>query len=352
MATLATTTPADSNAEALRALGDDARQGIMQLLIKEELSVTELVEILKLPQSTVSRHLKVLRDAEWLADRRIGTATLYRAAAISPSASSPASPSPSPSASGAQSPSTASDVRQVLQTWLAAQPLAKALASRLERVLQRRTDESSGFFDRLGSRWDQLRSAAFGDAFAFEAMLGLLPREWTVADIGTGTGFLLPSLAARFERVIAVDASPAMLGCAKRRAADAGATNVEFQQGDLGKLPIGDGACDAAIACLVLHHVAKPQEALSELHRILRPGGRALIVEQRAHENQVFYETMQDLWWGFDATGLTEQMSAAGFADVSIMPLHRRETASGRMEAPDLFAISATKSEPSMQGVG
>jgi len=231
----------------------------------------------------------------------------------------------------------------VLQTWLAAQPLAKALAARLERVLQRRTDESSGFFDRLGSRWDQLRSAAFGDAFAFEAMLGLLPRDWTVADIGTGTGFLLPSLAARFSRVIAVDASPAMLGCAKRRVTDSGATNVEFHPGDLGKLPIADGACDAAIACLVLHHVAKPPEALDELHRILRPGGRALIVEQRAHENQAFYETMQDLWWGFDEAALVIQMAAAGFTDVTVMPLHRRETASGRLEAPDLFALSAAK---------
>lgn len=318
MASMSPNSLFDSSAEALRALGDEVRQSIVRLLIKEELSVNELVEILKLPQSTVSRQLKVLREADWLADRHIGTATMYRAAAHP----------------------TAGDVRQVLFTWLEAQPLAKPMAARLERVLQRRRDESTGFFDRLGSRWDQLRSAAFGDAFAFEAMLGLLPREWTVADIGTGTGYLLPSLAVRFARVIAVDASPAMLGCAKRRAADAGATNVEFHPGDLGKLPIADGACDAAIACLVLHHVAKPQEALAELHRILRPGGRALIVEQRAHENQAFYETMQDLWWGFDAGVLAEQMTAAGFADVSIMPLHRRETASGRMEAPDLFALS------------
>lgn len=308
----------DSSAEALRALGDEVRQSIVRLLIKEELGVNELVEILRLPQSTVSRHLKVLREADWLADRRIGTATMYRAAGQA----------------------TVGDVRQVLLTWLEAQPLAKPMAARLERVLQRRRDESTGFFDRLGSRWDQLRSSAFGDAFAFEAMLGLLPREWNVADIGTGTGFLLPSLAARFAKVIAVDGSNEMLGCARRRVDDAVATNVDFRQGDLGKLPIADGACDAAIACLVLHHVAKPQEALVELHRILRPGGRALIVEQKAHENQEFYETMQDLWWGFDAATLAEQMTAAGFSDVSIMPLHRRETASGRLEAPDLFALS------------
>lgn len=330
MAVISSISMPDSSAEALRALGDEVRQSIVRLLIKEELGVNELVEILRLPQSTVSRHLKVLREADWLADRRIGTATMYRAAAQA----------------------TAGDVRQVLLAWLEAQPLAKPMAARLERVLRRRRDESTGFFDRLGSRWDQLRSAAFGDAFAFEAMLGLLPREWIVADIGTGTGFLLPSLSARFAKVIAVDGSNEMLGCAKRRAADAGATNIEFEQGDLGKLPIADGACDAAIACLVLHHVAKPSDALAELHRILRPRGRALIVEQKAHENQAFYETMQDLWWGFDAAALAEQMTAAGFADVSIMPLHRRETASGRMEAPDLFALSAMKSEPTTQVVG
>ena len=414
-----TTTP--DAAEVLRALADSTRQKIAQLLVHEELSVSELVEVLRLPQSTVSRHLKVLREAEWLVDRREGTAVLYRAApragrsadgaseatefdgsraetltpalslegrgsqtvalsdepdeiSVTDETSVPGETSDQPSGvdgpaldtngdvsvvtagqrargnSGGEAVSRAGslrsgDLRAVLFDWLKAQPLAKAVAARLERVLARRRDESIGFFDRLGSRWDQLRSAAFGDAFAFEAMLALLPRTWTVADIGTGTGYLLPSLSAQFAKVIAVEPSAAMLGCAQRRAAEANATNIEFKQGDLGRLPIATGACDAAIACLVLHHVARPDQALSELHRIVRPGGRVLIIEQRAHENQAFYETMQDLWWGFDPTELAAKMAAVGFTGVRAMPLRR--AAGGHGEAPELFALAGENVETS-----
>src|SRR6185503_14640817 len=102
----------------------------------------------------------------------------------------------------------------------------------------------------------------------------LLPRPWTVADIGTGTGWLLPVLAGHFRRVLSVDPAPAMLACARQRVLERGATNVEFQHGDLGRLPIGDAACDLAIACLVLHHVEVPAAALAELYRVVRPGGR------------------------------------------------------------------------------
>jgi len=384
-----TTTP--DAAEVLRALADSTRQKIAQLLVHEELSVSELVEVLRLPQSTVSRHLKVLREAEWLVDRREGTAVLYRAAPrptvgrrsiadLEAGKATGRRPDEVESIAGGKEdlcpthlpthlpahPVTgecpdatdcvaaveesdrvtappAGDLRAVLFDWLKAQPLPKAVAARLERVLARRRDESIGFFDRLGSRWDQLRSAAFGDAFAFEAMLALLPRTWTVADIGTGTGYLLPSLSAQFAKVIAVEPSAAMLGCAQRRAAEANATNIEFQQGDLGRLPIATGACDAAIACLVLHHVARPDQALAELHRIVRPGGRVLIIEQRAHENQAFYETMQDLWWGFDPTELAAKMAAVGFTGVRAMPLRR--AAGGHGEAPELFALTGENVE-------
>src|SRR5262245_41702386 len=133
------------NEDLLRALADSTRHRIMQLLTRQELSVSELVDVLRLPQSTVSRHLKVLREAGLVIDRREGTTILYCLGA----------------ANGASA-----DLKSVLMGWLGSQPLASAVEGRLERVLRRRRDESAGFFDRLGSRWDQLRSEAFGDAFA------------------------------------------------------------------------------------------------------------------------------------------------------------------------------------------
>lgn len=309
--------PADDG-PIFKALADANRRRIMQLITREELTVTELVSILRMPQSTVSRHLRVLRDASLLRDRRDGTATLCRAA--SPSQDRPG-------------------VQDLLLTWLQDHPLDDSLRARLERTLERRRRSTVGFFDRLGKRWDDLRTEAFGDGFAFEAMLSLLPHEWTVADIGTGTGYLLPILAAHFERVIAVDPAQAMLDCARRRVVAAGAPNVSFHLGDLGRVPMADGSCDLAIACLVLHHVPEPPAALAEIRRVLRPNGRVMIVEQRSHENQAFYETMQDHWWGFEPDELVARMTATGFGRVRYRELQTAEGRNAMSDAPGLFVL-------------
>jgi len=308
--------------QVLRALADPTRRRVMQLLLREELNVSELVEILRQPQSTVSRHLKNLRDAGLITDRRVGVTTYYRARG---------------------SEQAAGDVAAVLNQWLKDQPLMKTLLARLGRVLRERRNGAVGFFDRLGKRWDELRAAAFGNAFAAEALAALLPHDWTVADIGTGTGFLLPILADNFRRVIAIDPAAAMLACARQRVSEQGAANVEFHEGDLGQLPIPDGTCDLAIACLVLHHVPAPRAAIAEIHRVLRRGGRVLVVEQQSHENQGFYELMQDRWWGFDAEELCALMAATGFVACRHHPLRWADGKSSRIEAPSLFALTARR---------
>ncbi len=314
--------PGDSE-RIFRALSDATRQRIVQLLLVEELSVTELVEILRQPQSTISRHLKSLRSAGLVLDRRDGATSYYQAQS-------------STDENNALAP--------LLMKWFQSRPMPVALKDRLARVLHDRRDGTGSFFDRLGRKWDELRSAAFGDAFAFEAMLTLLPREWTVADIGTGTGFLLPILADNFRSVFAIEPAATMLGCARQRVSDHGATNVNFHQGDLNRLPIQDGTVDLAIACLVLHHVQKPADALSELHRVLRPGGQVLLIEQQSHENQKFYETMQDVWWGFDPTELSKQAERAGFIDLRHRRLASADRESRTQEAPRLFVVTGRKS--------
>jgi len=306
-----------------RALTDATRRKILQLLLEEEVSVSELVEILQQPQSTVSRHLKVLRSAGLVHDRREGTTSLYRAT---------------------EPGGRADCLEPMLLAWLRRQPLADMYRERLRRVLQKRSDEAVDFFERLGKRWDELRTAAFGDCFGYESLVHLLPGTWTVADIGTGTGQLLPALAEHFQRVIAVEPAPAMIECARQRIAETGATNVVFHQGDLGHLPIRSGACDLAIAVLVIHHVAEPRDALAEMHRVVRPGGSILIVEQHAHENQSFYETMQDLWWGFEPGALVQQVAAAGFEDVAHRALWTPRHRVSGLDGPDLFSITARRS--------
>jgi len=319
-------THAPANAEVLRALAEPTRQRILQILTQDELNVSELVEILHQPQSTVSRHLRVLREADLIRDRRLGTSSLYSAVTAPEDEDIPEN-----------------DVRGFMVRWLSHEPLPAAVDERLHGVLGARGGNATGFFNRLGRRWDELRSEAFGERFALEAFLPLLPREWKVADIGSGTGYLLPILASNFAEVIAVDPAESMLECARRRVAECGADNVTFHRGELGKLPLPSGTVDLAVASLVLHHIKDPQPALAEIRRVLRRGGRALIIEQEAHENQAFYERMKDLWWGFVPTELEKMATDIGFRDVSSRTLQTAAAMNGRIEAPPLFAVTARK---------
>jgi len=235
-------------------------------------------------------------------------------------------------------------LHRVVADWLRRAPMPKRLEQGLAAVRSARRDESVGFFDRVGGRWDELRRKAFGESFAFEAFLTLLPKDWTVADVGAGTGQLLPGLALQFAQVIAVEPAAAMLECARRRVAAAGLENVSFHQTYVTDMPLASGGCDLVVAVLVLHHLVKPAEAFVEMHRILKPGGRLLVVEQETHENKDFYDAMQDRWWGFDARGLVRDAGAAGFAALKTRALGSvpaRRVGSG--EAPPLFVLSGTK---------
>jgi ArsR family transcriptional regulator len=300
-----------------KALGDETRQGALAVLARQELGVSELVEVLHRPQSTVSRHLKVLRDAGLIRDRRDGNTVLY-----------------SVTASTSSRDANDSDLPSRLLHWIAEQPIPPTVKSRLDAVMQRRAEMSRRFFDRIGRQWDALRDESFGSRFYLEAFLALLPEEWTVADIGTGTGYLLPTLAGHFRQVIGVESVAAMLEAARRRMESWGLPNVELCNADLAYLPIAGATVDLAIAVLVLHHVPAPGEALAELRRIVRPGGCVLIVEQTAHESETFRDRMQDRWWGFEMGEFGRLLQSVGFQEVRLRPL---TTVERGLDAPDLF---------------
>jgi ArsR family transcriptional regulator len=306
-----------------KALADSTRQRLLSVLSTHELSVTELVEVLEQPQSTISRHLKVLREADLLIDRREGPTVRYSARPLTTNGPSPA-------------------IRDQLVEWARHERLDPGIKQRLARVLRRGKSNSSDFFETLGHRWDQLRIETFGEAFHFEALTALLPREWVVADIGTGTGYLLPILAARFQKVIAVEPAEAMLAAAQSRPELENTRNIVFRSGSLADLPIETGEIDLAIASLVLHHVSEPQGALRELRRSLRDGGKLIIIEQEAHEYVAFHNRMGDEWWGFEADKLNDWAREAGFVDIHVSPLssvHPSVRVAG--EVPGLFVLTA-----------
>jgi DNA-binding transcriptional ArsR family regulator len=320
-----------------KALADSTRQRLLGVLTAHELSVSELVEVLDQPQSTISRHLKILRGADLLLDRREGAMVRYAARPVAEKDGN----GKSRGTSGGYGV-----IRDQLLEWAQHERLDPGIKKRLNSVLRRRKSDSTDFFETLGRRWDQLRIEAFGEAFHFEALTALLPSEWVVADIGTGTGYLLPALSARFEKVIAIEPAGAMLEAARNRPGLENAHNIVFRSGSLADLPIQTGELDLAIASLVLHHVSEPQAALREIRRCVGDGGKLLMIEQEAHEHAAFHDRMGDEWWGFEPASLNSWVGEAGFADVRVSKLssvHPSARVAG--EVPGLFVLTANAAQ-------
>lgn len=300
----------------LSVLADPTRSRLLLLLEQRELSVSELCAVVQLPQSTVSRHLKVLTDDGWVASRADGAARHYRQAATLPSG----------------------ELWRTVREALAATPQAAADAQRLPEVLAARASRSKQFFSTAAGRWDGVRADLFG-ASADLALLGLLDDRWVVGDLGCGTGILAATMAPHVERVVAVDGNPDMLAIAAQRLA--GNPAVELREGRLEQLPVADCELDAAVLFLVLHYVADPGVVLAEAARVLRPGGRLLVVDMAPHDRVDYGEQMGHLWLGFDREQLTEWFAAAGltasrFADVPVDP---------QAKGPKLFAATARRPE-------
>ena len=302
----------------MASLADATRLRLLRLLERHELGVVELCDVLQLPQSTVSRHLKVLGDQGWARSRRQGTTRLYRMILdeLDP---------------GARRLWLLT--REQTESWATVQQDALRLA----RHLRQRQEDSQAFFAGAAAEWDKLRGELYGNDFTTAAMLSLLPREMVVADLGCGTGQVIAQLAPNVKQVIGVDNSAAMLKAAKKRAVEF--MNVDLRRGDLEALPIDDALCDAALLLLALTYVVDPQTVLHEMSRVLRPGGRAAIVDLLPHDRDDFRREMEQQTSGFDPKLLTPQLTAAGLTSIQITPLPPKPDAKG----PALFLATAVK---------
>ncbi|MEO0963511.1 MAG: metalloregulator ArsR/SmtB family transcription factor [Planctomycetota bacterium] len=296
----AATTDADRVVRRLNTLADPARLRLLRLLEQEELGVAELCEVVQMPQSTVSRHLRVLTDDGWAVARRAGTTNLYRVHVEELDEAAR---------------SLWSATRDRLAGWSAFEQDAVRLAHRLAA----RATDSRSFFAGAAPAWDVLRTEMYGGSFTTHAVLALLPERWTVADLGCGTGVNAELLGRHVANVIAVDNSPEMLDAARRRTAPLG--NVDVRQGDLADLPIDDDACDAALLILALTYIDDPAPALAEMARVLRPGGRGVIVDLMHHDRDDFRRQMGQRSLGFAPDRLAAGLANAGFADPTVTPL-------------------------------
>jgi SAM-dependent methyltransferase len=304
--------------DRLSALADATRGRLLLLLEAHELAVGELCRVVQLPQSTVSRHLKVLAEDGWVRAAAEGTTRVYRM--------------PVDRMAAAQR-----ELWTMVSREVAALPAAERDAERLRSVLAERTVRSREFFASAAGEWDRTRAELFGGRADLLGLLALLDERWTVGDLGCGTGQLAAALAPFVQRVVAVDASPQMLRAASARLQRE--ENVEVRVGELEALPLADGELDAAVVVLVLHYLADPGAALAEAARALRPGGRLLVVDMLPHEHEEYRRTMGHLWQGFERSRMEGWMAAAGLSGFRHLPLPPDPAARG----PLLFAAVARK---------
>jgi ubiquinone/menaquinone biosynthesis C-methylase UbiE/DNA-binding transcriptional ArsR family regulator len=320
------------SAALFRLLGDDARLRILRLLDAERLNVTELTSILGIAQSGVSRHLGLLKDAGLVEERRDAGFTYFR---LAPGL-----------ATGANGFGPVWPLLQAHFESAAASPAGRADGARLEEVRRVRKEN----FEDHGAEGERGQIVPGRSWAAWARALGHLLPPLVVADLGCGDGYLTVEASRFAKRVIAIDHSEAALARARDMAkrltrrsdgdgtrADrspgdlsAGASakaeggNVEWKRGELEDLPLDDDSVDVALLSQALHHAASPARALAEAARIVKPGGRVLVLELRAHQEAWVRERLGDTWLGFEDHELKRLLRDAGLTGIKLTVGARR----------------------------
>lgn len=249
--------------DLLRLLGDETRLRLLRVLARESLNVSELTAILGVAQSGVSRHLGLLKDAGLVTEQRTGIYAWY---ALNPTLADAAGP------------------HAALWAWLTshfagANAKTKADDARLAEVRRVRRES----FQETHGEEDKRQLVPGRSWAAWSRALGLLLPPLDVADLGCGEGYLTIEAARWARHVIAVDQSADVLARAKAMGTRRGVKNITWKRGELERVPIGDAAVDVAVLCQALHHADDPAAALAEAHRIMRPGGKLLLLDLRRH---------------------------------------------------------------------
>ena len=310
----------DALQKAFKLLADPTRVRLLALLEQEELAVQELMTVLDMAQSRVSRHLAILRDAGLLRDRRDGTYVYYRF--------------PTPLRGEWQS--VWELVKSAQSDDAATQRDRAALAS----VLQARATRTQSWFDSVGPEWDAVRKVFNDDALRARAVARLVPPGITVCDVGTGTGVLALELARLGLRVVAVDHSARMLDAARAKLAAEGLEGVDLRRGDAADLPLEDASVDAAFAHMVLHYLPSPADAVAEMGRIVRPGGVVVVVDFEEHDRQWMREELGVQWLGFPLDDVRGWLERAGLRDVEV---ERGEASGVGRDLPAPFIASGRR---------
>lgn len=283
--------------KSLKLLSDPTRLRILMLVEDEALSVAELQEVLGMGQSRISTQLSQLKMEGLVADERSGKNNIYTCSA-------------------------APDLMEVAR--LAAAEVSEVAVdqSALRHLLRKRKDTARAYFDELAGRFGKDYVPGRSWKALAEALIKVLNYRH-VADLGAGEGTLAQLLAQRAEKVIAVDLSPKMVEFGQNLAEQNGLTNLEYRIGDIESPPIDDRSLDLAVLSQALHHAEHPQRALDAAFRILKPGGRLIVLDLLQHHFDEARELYSDRWLGFSESEVAGMLEKAGFHQIETLVADR-----------------------------
>lgn len=298
--------------KSLRVLSDPIRLRLLLLLMEEELTVAELQEILGLAQSRISTSLAQLKREELVKDRRVGKNIFY---------------------SMGDDPGSAA--LTVLDAARGELQEAKADKAQLAFTLKKRKDRAAEYFNKLAGKFGRAYVPGRSWEALSHALLRFLP-PMIIADLGAGEGTLSQLLARTAKKVIAIDNSEKMVEFGSSLAKEHGFSNLEYRLGDIEEPPIDSESVDVALFSQALHHASVPLRALNAAHRILKPGGRILILDLLNHSYEPARDLYGHVWLGFSEIELQRLLKKSGFSKIESSIVSRES------EAPFFQTLLAT----------
>jgi ubiquinone/menaquinone biosynthesis C-methylase UbiE len=277
----------------LKAMAEPTRLRVLALLAHGELNVKDLTRVLGQSQPRISRHLKLLCEAGLLERAPEGSWVYFRL-------------SEQPMGSGLP--------HLVLNAVDANDPVFLRDRARAEALRAEREAIAQAYFQAHAKEWDTIRALHVAEASVEAAIAAALDGEplGFVIDLGTGTGRMLELLAARYRRGLGIDRSPAMLAYARAKLERARLAHAQVRQGDIYDLPLGDGGADVVLMHQVMHFLGDPPQAIREAARVLRPGGRLLIVDFAPHELEYLRDQFAHERLGFSAAQVAQWLGDCG----------------------------------------
>jgi ArsR family transcriptional regulator len=300
----------------LRAASDPTRLRLLRLLHGEELTVAELQEILGMGQSRISASLGLLKREGLVEDRRVGKNIFYTCGKLLDARLAP-----------------------LLAEAASELPGAHEDQAALALTLRKRKDKAAAYFDRLAGKFGRTYVPGRSWQALTHGLLSLMP-PWVIADLGAGEGTLSQLLARTASCVIAVDSSQKMVEFGAAAARDNGFANLEYRLGDIENPPIEPASVDLALFSQALHHASSPARAVQAAFRILRPGGRILVLDLATHAHEAARDLYADTWLGFSEVELIRILEAAGFEGCTTRIVAKEK------QVPHFRTVLATASKP------